>query len=458
MTQGTVHFVGIGGIGMSAIARVLIARGETVTGSDTGDSPLLQQLRDLGAAVTIGHRAQNVNGAREVVVSSAIDPGNPEYAHAVASGIPVVRRGEMLRRIMNDTRGIAICGTHGKTTTTAMTAAVLREAGIDASVVLGGMDVVSGVNAHHGSAPYFLTEADESDGSFALLDPSIAVVTNIENDHLSSDAQLRALVESFKAFLSRMPADGTAILGVDNPLSGSLASVPRRARTVTFGLRPPAEVSAAKIHFDGLHSRFEAVAGGERLGPIELHVPGTINIENALAAICAGRALDLPFATISAGLRAFRGVRRRFEILAQTPRMTLVDDYAHHPTAVRATIAAARRVAAGPLIVAFQPHRYSRTAYLASEFANALSGADEVYLVPVYAAAEPPMEGISERSIGEPLQASGTLVRYVKYVYDLRAALAENVPYGAFVLMLGAGNITKVAADLACDVNAAVSA
>jgi UDP-N-acetylmuramate--alanine ligase len=448
----SLHFVGIGGIGMSAIARVLLARGESISGSDVNDSSIIGELRAAGALVTIGHDTRNVNGAREVIVSSAIDPENPEYRHAVERGIPIVRRGEMLRRIMEGRRGIAICGTHGKTTTTAMTSAVLRGGGIDASLVLGGIDVVTGTNAHNGTAQWFLTEADESDGSFALLDPAIAVVTNIENDHLSSDAELPKLVASFDHFLAKLPEDGAAIVGIDNPQSRSIAGTNRRAKTVTFGIANDADVRADNIRFANLGSSFDVIAGGVCLGNAELRVPGAINIENALAAICVARALELPFARIKDALAGFRGVRRRFEIVARTPRMIVVDDYAHHPTAVRATIIAARQYHKGPIVVAFQPHRYTRTAYLASAFAGALSAADSVYLAPVYAASEPAIEGVSERSIGEPLAAGGTPVQYVKYVHDLRALLSKEAPKNALVLMLGAGNITKVAADLARDV------
>ena len=451
-TPGTLHFVGIGGIGMSAIARILLARGEAITGSDVNDSPLLQELRSLGAVVSVGHDMKNVNGARAIVVSSAIDSENPEYRHAAERGIPIVRRGEMLRRIMEGRKGIAICGTHGKTTTTAMTSALLRAAGVDASLVLGGIDVNTGTNAHNGTAPWFLTEADESDGSFSLLEPTIAVVTNIENDHLSSDAELPKLIASFDQFLARLPEDGAAIVGVDNPQSRSIAGSQRRAKTVTFGIAEDADVRASNIRFANLGSQFDVIAGGVCLGNVELHVPGAINIENALAAIAVGRAVELPFVRIASALSAFRGVRRRFEILAKTPRMIVVDDYAHHPTAVRATIAAARQYHRGPLIVAFQPHRYTRTAYLGAAFADALRGADEVYLAPIYAASEPPIDGISEHTIGDPLTAAGKSVHYVKYAHDLRTVLQKEAPAGALVLMLGAGNITKVAKDLASDI------
>jgi len=450
----TLHFVGIGGIGMSAIARILLARGERVTGSDTNDSPLLKELRAAGATISIGHDAGNVNGATTVVVSSAIDRENPEYRCALERGIPIMGRGQMLAQIMEGRRGIAICGTHGKTTTTAMTAAVLRGAKVDASLVLGGIDGLLGTNAHDGTAPWFLTEADESDGSFTLLDPAIAVVTNIENDHLTSDAEIPKLVAAFEEFLAKAPADGAAIVGVDNPLTRSLAQGARRARTITFGIAADAGVHASNIRFEQARSTFELFADGARLGTVELHVPGAMNVENALAAAAVGWALDIPFATVAESLSAFRGVRRRFDVLARSPRMIVVDDYAHHPTAVRETIAAARRYHNGPVVAAFQPHRYTRTSYLAGAFAEALADADRVYLTPIYGAGEKPIDGVSERLIGEPLQAAGVPTSYVKYVHDLRAVLQREAPANAIVLMLGAGNITKAAAELARDISA----
>lgn len=437
---------------MSAIARILLSRGERITGSDAIESPILEELRAEGATICVGHDASNVNGASTVVVSSAIDPENPEYRSARERGIPIVRRGEMLARLMEERRGVAICGTHGKTTTTAMAAAILRDADIDASVVLGGIDGVTGTNAHDGASAWFLTEADESDGSFTLLEPVVAVVTNIENDHLSSDAELPKLVAAFEEFLSKVPANGTAIVGVDNPLSRSLAHAARRAETVTFGIATDANVHASNIRFGELQSTFDVFVKGARLGTVELQVPGAMNVENALAAVCVARALNVPFASFAESLRNFRGVRRRFDILAKSPRMIVVDDYAHHPTAVRETIAAARRYHPGPIIAAFQPHRYTRTAYLAPAFAEALSDADRVYLAPIYGAGETPIEGVNEHLIGDPLAAAGIPVSYVAYVHDLRGTLEREAPPNSLVLMLGAGNITKVAADLARDV------
>ena len=449
MGEQTYHFVGIGGIGMSAIARILLARNIKVTGSDVKESPLIERLREEGATITIGHDAHNINGASIVVVSSAIDRRNPEYAACQKLGIPMLHRGELLAQLVRERRGIAICGTHGKTTTTAMTHAALHAGDLDSSLVLGGIDSGLGTNAHDGTSAWFVTEADESDGSFALLDPVIAVVNNIENDHLKSDDELPQLVNGFNEFLAKLPEDGLAIIGVDEPNAASLVSRERKAKTITFGFGPRADIRATSMRFDGLGATFDVIAGGVCLGTVELRVPGAINVQNALAAIAVARALEVPFAKIAEGLRDFRGVRRRFDILTRSDRMIVVDDYAHHPTAVRATIAAARQYHRGPIVVAFQPHRYSRTAYLAKDFADALRGADRVYLAPVYAASEAPIPGVSERSIGEPLGTNGPQVTYVNHVNDLEEHIFADAPRGALVLMLGAGNITDVAARLA---------
>ena len=449
MGRGDWHFVGIGGIGMSAIARILLQRGESVSGSDLKESPLLDRLRAEGARIEIGHDAANVNGAKTVVVSSAIDRRTPEYVAAQRAGIPTLHRGELLAKLVRERRGIAICGTHGKTTTTAMTHAALRAGGIDATLVLGGIAASLDTNGRNGASSWFVTEADESDGSFALLEPEVAVVLNVENDHLASDDELPKLVRLFEEFLDKVPAAGSVIVGIDNPLSASLASLKRNAVTATFGFSASAGVRAANLRFDGLGTSFDAIVGGACLGNVALCVPGAINVENALAAIAVARHLEIPFAQIAQALREFRGVRRRFDVLARTARMTVVDDYAHHPTAVRATIQAARRCHRGSLVVAFQPHRYSRTAFLAHDFADALRDADAIYLAPVYAASESPIPGVSERSIGDPLAAAGANVAYVARVEDLEPRILAEAPAGSMVLMLGAGNITDVAQALA---------
>jgi UDP-N-acetylmuramate--alanine ligase len=443
------HLIGVGGIGMSAIARILLARGERVSGSDVTATPLVEQLRAQGVRITIGHRPENVRDAQTVVVSSAIDRRNPEYVAAGRRGIPRLHRGEMLAKLLHGRRSIAVCGTHGKTTTTSMTHAVLRSGEIDAGLVLGGIDGSLETNAYDGTSQWFVTEADESDGSFALLEPTIATVTNIENDHLTSDDELPGLVRAFGEFLGKLPDDGLAVIGIDNPLAGSLTSHDLRGRILTFGLDTRALVRASNVSFRDFGSRFDVWAGTVRMGRVELRAPGMMNVQNALAAIAVGHELGIPFARIASALSAFRSVRRRFEILVSDQQITVVDDYAHHPTAVRATIEAARQYHRGELVVAFQPHRYTRTAFLAREFADALRGADRIYLAPVYAASEPAIPGVSERSIGEALKSNGAQVRYVASVEQLERRIIDETHPGAMVLMLGAGDITEVAARLA---------
>ncbi len=434
---------------MSAIARILLARGEFVAGSDTRDSELIAALRSAGAQITIGHKAENVCAARMLVVSSAIGDDNAECKAARNAGIPILRRGEMLARIMQGRQGIAVSGTHGKTTTTAMVSCILHHAGIDASVVLGGEAIDTGTNARDGSDSWFLTEADESDGSFMQLTPDIAVVTNIENDHIVSDEELPRLVAAFAAFVARVPQEGLIVVGLDNAASASLRSAPYRAAARSFGLDMRADVRATNICVPATGSHFEVVSDGAHLGTIQLKIPGKINIVNALAAITVAQRLKIPFSLIAQALGKFSGVRRRFDVLAKTERMTVVDDYAHHPTAVRETILAARSYHHGPVVVAFQPHRYTRTAYLANDFARSLQNADCTYLTPIYGAAETPVKGVSERAIGEPMRALGALVHYVDAVEDLPRRLLREAPAGALVLMLGAGSISLAAAQLA---------
>jgi UDP-N-acetylmuramate--alanine ligase len=452
----TYHFVGVGGIGMSAIARMLLARGEAISGSDVNVTPLVEQLRAEGVRVAIGHHARNVRDAHTLVVSSAIDRRNPEYLAAVRNGTPVLRRGEMLARLLSGRRGIAVSGTHGKTTTTAMIHALLRRGGIDAGLVLGGIDASLGSNAYDGTAPWFVTEADESDGSFALLDPAIAVVTNIENDHLTSDDELPGLARAFAEFLAKLPADGVAVIGVDNPLSASLTSHELRARIVSFGFDSRASVRPANVKYEKFGSTFDVLRADATQGRIELRVPGAMNVQNALAAVAVGMELGLGFDAIADALRDFRGVRRRFDVLLANERATIVDDYAHHPTAVHATIAAARQYHHGELVVAFQPHRYTRTAFLARDFAAALRGADRIYLAPIYSASEPAIPGVSERSIGESLTGTGACVRYVRSIDELEETLFAELPHGAMLLLLGAGDITEVAARLASRLSAPI--
>ena len=450
----SVHFVGISGIGMSALARILLQRGVRVSGSSDRATALTAALAAEGAGISIGHSPANLGEATRVIVSSAISEENPELAAARALGLDVLRRGTLLAEMMATKRGIAISGTHGKTTTTAMAACVLEAGGIDPTVVIGGERVDTGTNARVGASEWFLGESDESDRSFLELRPEIVVLTNVENDHIDSDADLPALVAAFTAFLDRVPAYGLVLVGNDDPRARDIGKLPRAARTLTFGFGE-ADVVASERRFAGFGSTSRISANGSRLGELRLHVPGEINILDALPAIGIGLELGVPFETAADALAAFRGVRRRFEILASTPRMTVVEDYAHHPTAVAATIAAARGDFEGPIVVAFQPHRYSRTRYLAAAFARALRGADRIVLTDVYAASEPPLAGVSSRSIGAPLEALGGQVEYVARADELPEYLLENAPEGALVLLFGAGSITTAAARLASEVREA---
>ncbi|MGH7707724.1 MAG: UDP-N-acetylmuramate--L-alanine ligase [Vulcanimicrobiaceae bacterium] len=449
-----VHFVGISGIGMSALARILLQRGCRVQGSSDRWTALTERLAGEGARVMVGHAAINLGDARTVVASSAIAAGNPELVAARAAGHTILRRGELLAALFNEQRGIAIAGTHGKTTTTAMVATVLEAAGCDPTLALGGERVDTGTNARVGAGAWFVTESDESDGSFLELRPRVAVVTNVENDHISSDDELPALVGAFEQFLASLPPDGLAIVGADEKRSAALARRPRAARTMTFGLGS-ADLTAREIVHADFGTRFAVLRNGATLGTARLPVPGTINVLDSLPAIAVGLELGIPFETIARALATFAGVRRRFEFVARTPRMSVVDDYAHHPTAVELTIAAARANFSGPIVVAFQPHRYSRTKYLAAGFARALKGADDVVITDVYAASESPIPGIDARAIGEPLRANGAAVTYMPNSDDLPAYLLESAPAGALVLMLGAGSITRAAARLAELVGAA---
>lgn len=446
-TPATFHLIGIGGIGMSAIARLLLARGASVSGSDMKRSALIDELEAEGAHIAIGHRAENVGTPETVVVSSAIAAGNPEYLEAKRIGVPIVTRGAMLATIIGTTRTIAIAGTHGKTTTTSMAASIFEAAGLDPTVAVGGQRIDTASNAHNGVGAWFITESDESDGSFLHLSPTIAVVTNIENDHIASDAELPRLIEQFQTFLAKLPANGRAIVGVDNRMSAALAERVE-APVTTYATHSAADLRALALRFDALGSTFTVNECGIDLGTIALNVPGEINVQNALAAIAVAREAGIAFEIIAQALRGFHGVRRRFEIVGRSETLTIVDDYAHHPTAIAQTIAAARNATQGAVIVAFQPHRYTRTAYLAADFARALGTADAVYLTPIYAAAESPIDGISERSIGEPLGAGGTPVHYVADIDELIVRIPEDAPTGALVLMLGAGSISSAAQRL----------
>ena len=436
---------------MSGIARLLLADGVAVSGSDSGNSSILESLRAAGARVAVGHAAANIENVARVVVSSAISDGNPELAAAREHKIPVVTRGAMLAELVNRRKGIAIAGTHGKTTTTAMIAHVVSDAGLDPGVLIGGEDLEYGTNAVPGRGEYFVTESDESDGSFLELRPHLGIVTNIELDHVDHYQNLAALMVSFRRFVDRVDPHGNVIIGIDNPNSATLAQSVEGRRVLTFGHAAKATINvSAGVMLRNFGAEFTVLdSSGCSVGTFALGVPGMHNVENALAAIATAHALGLSMDGVAHALRSFRGVRRRFEVLAETERMTLVDDYAHHPTAVEATIRAARAYFSGPIVAVFQPHRYSRTAELGNGFAHALLAADRVVLTSIYAASEAPIPGVSSRVIADQIGAAGKEVAYVERASDLPEHLLATAPRGALVLMLGAGDITKAAASLA---------
>ncbi len=443
MTDTAYHLVGVGGIGMSAIARLLLARGARVSGSDVSRTPLTAELEAEGVRIAIGHAAANGADADVVVVSSAIASDNPEQRAARERGQRVVTRGAMLGELTRGHTLVAVAGTHGKTTTTAMLATIFESAGLDPTISVGGIRVDSRSNARAGTSEWFITESDESDGSFLELRPAIAVITNIENDHVTSQDGVAQMRAQFASFATTTLRAGQLVIGVDDAAGAELAEG-LRGRVKTFATRAPAELTAVDVTYVDLGSRFTV----PRFGEIALNVPGEINVQNALGAVGAALAAGIAFADVARALASFQGVRRRFEIVGRGA-ITVVDDYAHHPTAIARTIAAARTYANGsPVVVAFQPHRYTRTKFLKSDFAEALAGADRVYLTPIYAASEEPIPGVTERSIGAPLEASGTPVTYVDDVESLTDTIPRATPDGALVLMLGAGSISSIAHEL----------
>ncbi|WP_298149137.1 UDP-N-acetylmuramate--L-alanine ligase [Metallibacterium sp.] len=451
-----VHFIGIGGAGMSGIAEVLHTLGYTVSGSDRVRSAVTERLAALGVRVHIGHAAAHVQGNDVVVVSGAIAADNPELLAARAARIPVVPRAEMLGELMRFRRGIAIAGTHGKTTTTSLTASVLAEAGYDPTFVIGGQLLAAGTHARLGAGEYLVAEADESDGSFLLLSPVLAVVTNIDADHLANyGGDFARVRQAFDSFLHRLPFYGTAVLCTDDAEVAALAQ--RTARgTVTYGTTATADVRASGIEQQGARMRFDLHLPGRNAPlPVDLSLPGRHNVLNALAAAAVGGQLGADAEAIAAALAGFQGVGRRFqqrgEIAHARGRALLVDDYGHHPSELAAVFAAAR--GGWPqrrLVVAFQPHRYSRTRDLLDDFGRVLCEADVLVLSEVYAAGEAPIAGADGRALARAVRARGkTDPVFVEQVRELPVALASLLEDGDLLLLMGAGDIGQVASTLA---------
>ncbi len=439
-----VHFVGVGGIGMSGLAEILRTLEFDVSGSDLREGENTNALKALGVRIDVGHRSQNVDDADVVVFSSAIKPDNPEITGAHERGIPVISRAEMLAELMRVKYGVAIAGSHGKTTTTSLVATVLRAAGLDPTVVVGGRMASFGSNAKLGEGDLLVAEADESDGSFLRLTPTIAVVTNIDPEHLDHYGTYEKLKASFLEFIEKVPFYGLAVLCLDHPHVQEL--LPRvRRRHVTYGLSQQADYSARNIVIEGVTTTFRAYRHGEDLGSFSVRLPGQHNVLNTLAAIAVADELEVPFDVLREALSSFHGVARRFSVVDVVNEIALVDDYGHHPAEIRATLAAARRAYQGRVLVAFQPHRFTRTQALFQEFSQAFNDADEVLLDDVYAAGEAPIDGADAEHLSAAIRRHGHhSVDYLTDRVEMAKRLAQSARPGDVVLTLGAGDINKL--------------
>ncbi|MBV8898344.1 MAG: UDP-N-acetylmuramate--L-alanine ligase [Acidobacteriaceae bacterium] len=441
-----VHFVGIGGIGMSGIAEVLLTLGYQVSGSDLKASPITQRLEHLGATVHVGHKAQNVAGAKAVVVTSALDAANPEVAEARRLQIPIIPRGELLAELMRLKFGIAIAGSHGKTTTTSMVASILNAADMDPTVVVGGRVAgLQGSNARVGKSAILVVESDESDGSFLKLAPIVAVVTNIDREHLDHYASLEEIQTAFMDFVNKVPFYGAAVLCMEDSNVQQIFPAIRR-RTITYGRSAQVDLEIQNVSLSSAGSGFSVRRQQGELGEFYLAVPGAHNVLNATAAIAVGLEMEVPLPRIQEGLAAFTGVDRRFSIRGVERGITVIDDYGHHPTEIKATLAAARLSPYKRIHVLFQPHRFSRTRHLFDEFGTAFHQADNLFLLDIYAASEPSLEGVSSQALLEKIRSLGhRSARYAGSLDEGVDAIAQAAAPGDLIITLGAGNVSQAA-------------
>jgi UDP-N-acetylmuramate--alanine ligase len=453
-----VHFIGIGGIGMSGIAEILLTMGYAVSGSDLRASSTTERLAELGATIYVGHAAANAAASDVVVTSSAVAKDNPEVVEARARKIPVIQRAEMLAELMRLKYGIAIAGMHGKTTTTTMVAAVLAGGGMDPTIVVGGRVDALGSNARLGKSQYLVAEADESDRSFLKLSPILAVVTNLDREHMDAYADMADVEDCFVEFMDEVPFYGAVTACIDD--ARLRAILPRvKRRVYTYGLSAEADFRLRMLPVNPglksetwgtqIYARFEINARGLVLGPFELHVPGKHNVLNATAAVAIGVQLGLAPEKIAAGLATFRGVDRRFQVRGVERGVTVVDDYGHHPTEIRATLQAARECGYGRVLVLFQPHRYTRTRDLMEEFAGAFGDADAVQVLDIYAASEQPIEGVTGEALAAAIRAGGLArngggrVMYAGSMGEAVERLVEDAREGDMILTLGAGSVSQ---------------
>lgn len=438
-----VHFIGIGGIGMSGIAEVLVRQGFPVSGSDIASSDTVRRLADLGVRIHVGHKASNLGAAKVVVVSSAIGRDNPELLEAHRLGLPIVPRAEMLAELMRLRFGIAVAGTHGKTSTTSMLATIAFSAGLDPTVIVGGKVDALGGNAKLGKGQFLIAEADESDGSFLRLSPVVTIITNIDNDHLDFYGQMEGLRASFVEFANKVPYYGRSVACIDDPEVRKI--LPLVAKPVwTYGFSPEANFRIVDFAPAGMGSTFSITRDGARLCDVKLRVPGEHNARNAVGALAAAIEMDVGLEEATEGLSRYAGVRRRFEIKGrlENPDVMVIDDYGHHPTEIAATLAAARLYWPGRIVVAFQPHRYTRTQLCWDQFSDALKDTDELFLIDIYSAGEPPIAGVSSPELAKMI-AKKRACTYVGTLDEAVDSIRSRLRDGDLLITLGAGSITQ---------------
>ncbi len=441
-----IHFIGIGGSGMSGLARIALADGIAVSGSDAKDSTVLAALEALGATIFKSHAAENIDDVDIVIYSTAIGPSNPEIVRALERSIPIITRASALALLMHGNVSVAVAGTHGKTTTSSMATVAFQSCGLDPSFAIGGTLTASGSNAHRGTGRYFIAEADESDGSFVAYHPHAAIVTNIEHDHVDFFATSDEVTQVFRDFSATIAVDGFLIYCADDPGSRQLGESVTHCRTFSYGTASDADLKIDNIELFAQGSRARAIWRGTVVGQIELQVPGHHNLLNAAGTLALGLAFELSPSALISGLHSFRGAGRRFELKATVNGVRVIDDYGHHPTEISVTLAAARRYAdVGRVLVIFQPHRYSRTQAFLSEFAVALDKADDVTLLEIYAASEKPIPGISAELIAEKMEHGRFLPNFADAVERIVSIAAP----GDVILTLGAGDVSSLAPIIA---------
>jgi UDP-N-acetylmuramate--alanine ligase len=455
LSIGAIHFIGIGGIGMSGIAEVMRTLGYQVQGSDQADSANVKRLRTLGIPVTIGHKAENLGEAQVVVYSTAVKPDNPEFAAARAAGLPIVRRAEMLAELMRLKRCVAIAGTHGKTTTTTMVAALLDSGGLDPTVVNGGIINAYGTNARLGGGEWMVVEADESDGTFLRLPATVAIVTNVDPEHLDFYGDFEKVKAAFQNFVENLPFYGFAVMCADHPEVQAMVSRIRDRRVLTYGFNPQADARAVNVSFSQGASHFDVVfkdrrKGGEnRIADLRLPMPGEHNVSNAVAAITVARELGVDANAIRKALNAFGGVKRRFTRVGEWNGASIIDDYGHHPVEIAAVLKAARQAFSGPIVAVLQPHRFTRLRDLFDQFCTCLNDATTAIIAPIYTAGEAPIPGIDRDALVEGLRAHGHKhVLAMNGPEELPALVAPLAKPGGAIVCLGAGSITYWAAGL----------